>query len=70
MPALVLADPLAAVPAARLPTGERLEPGHAFVWAPAAAVAVVVGVVLPARTGEGCRRPVFRRLARVEARGT
>ncbi|WP_410572996.1 DMT family transporter [Amycolatopsis sp. cmx-4-61] len=60
MPALVLLDPLAAVPAARLLTGERLEPGHAFVWVPAAAVAVV-GVVLLARTGESCRRPVFRR---------
>ncbi|MFC5685218.1 DMT family transporter [Amycolatopsis mediterranei] len=60
MPALVLLDPLAAVPAARFLTGERLEPGHAFVWVPAAAVAVV-GVVLLARTGEGCRRPVFRR---------
>ncbi|WP_410590091.1 hypothetical protein [Amycolatopsis sp. lyj-23] len=60
MPALVLLDPLAAVPAARFLTGERLEPGHAFVWVPAAAVAVV-GVVLLARTGESCRRPVFRR---------
>ncbi len=60
MPALVLLDPLAAVPAARFLTGERLEPGHAFVWVPAAAVAVV-GVVLLSRTGEGCRRPVFRR---------
>ncbi len=60
MPALVLLDPLAAVPAARFLTGERLEPGHAFVWVPAAAVAVV-GVLLLARSGEGCRRPVFRR---------
>ncbi|MFT7874351.1 hypothetical protein ACHL6L_44255, partial [Amycolatopsis sp. A24] len=60
MPALVLLDPLAAVPAARFLTGERLEPGHAIVWVPAAAVAVV-GVILLARTGEGCRRPVFRR---------
>ncbi|WP_233223920.1 DMT family transporter [Amycolatopsis sp. CA-128772] len=70
MPALVLLDPLAAVPAARLLTGERLEPGHAFVWVPAAAVAVV-GVVLLARTGEGCRRPlrVSTRSQR-EARGT
>ncbi|MEV4050324.1 DMT family transporter [Amycolatopsis sp. NPDC049688] len=70
MPALVLLDPLAAVPAARLLTGERLEPGHAFVWVPAAAVAVV-GVVLLARTGEGCRRPLrvsWRRQR--EARGT
>jgi hypothetical protein len=63
MPALVLLDPLAAVPAARFLTGERLEPGHAFVWVPAAAVAVV-GVVLLSRSGEGCRRPVFRRRVR------
>ncbi|SFW67509.1 DMT family transporter [Amycolatopsis australiensis] len=64
LPALTLLDPLAAVPAARLLIGERLEPGHAVVWAPAAAVAVL-GVILLARTGEGCRRPlVFRRRQR------
>jgi hypothetical protein len=64
MPALVLLDPLAAVPAARVLLGERLEPGHAAVWLPAAVVAAV-GVVLLARTGEGCRRPiVWRRRGR------
>jgi drug/metabolite transporter (DMT)-like permease len=54
LPALILLDPLAAVPAARLLLGERLEPGHAAVWIPAAVVAAV-GVVVLARTGE--RRP-------------
>ena len=61
LPALTLLDPLAAVPAARLLIGERLEPGHAVVWVPGAAVAVL-GVVLLARTGEGCRRPLLLRL--------
>jgi drug/metabolite transporter (DMT)-like permease len=56
MPALVLLDPLAAIPAARFLLGERLEPGHAVVWLPAAAVAAV-GVVLLSRSGEDCRRP-------------
>ena len=51
LPALILLDPLSAVPAARLLLGERLEPGHAVVWLPAAAVAAV-GVVLLARTGQ------------------
>jgi hypothetical protein len=51
LPALILLDPLAAVPAARLLLGERLEPGHAAVWLPAAVVAAV-GVVVLARTGE------------------
>lgn len=51
LPALILFDPLAAVPAARLLLGERLEPGHAPVWLAAAAVAAV-GVVVLARTGE------------------
>jgi hypothetical protein len=61
LPALVLCDPLAAVPAARVLLWERLEPGHAVVWLPAAVVAAA-GVVLLARTGEGCRRPIrFRR---------
>jgi hypothetical protein len=68
MPALVLLDPLAAVPAARFLLGERLEPGHAAVWLPAAAVAAV-GVVLLARTGEGCRRPITWRRARTVAAG-
>jgi drug/metabolite transporter (DMT)-like permease len=51
LPALILFDPLAAVPAARLLLGERLEPGHAPVWLAAAAIAAV-GVVVLARTGE------------------
>lgn len=51
LPALILLDPLSAVPAARLLLGERLQPGHAVVWLPAAAVAAV-GVVLLARSGQ------------------
>ena len=51
LPALILMDPLAAIPAARWLLGERLEPGHAVVWVPAAIVAAI-GVVLLARTGE------------------
>ncbi|TFV86977.1 DMT family transporter [Blastococcus sp. CT_GayMR16] len=51
LPALILLDPLAAVPAARLLLGERLEPGHAAIWIPAAVVAAI-GVVVLARTGE------------------
>jgi hypothetical protein len=51
LPALILLDPLAAVPAARLLLGERLEPGHAAIWLPAAVVAAI-GVVLLARTGQ------------------
>jgi drug/metabolite transporter (DMT)-like permease len=51
LPALILLDPLAAVPAARLLLGERLQHGHAVVWLPAAAVAAI-GVVVLARTGE------------------
>jgi hypothetical protein len=57
LPALILMDPLAAVPAARLLLGERLEPGHAVVWLPAAAVAAV-GVVILARTSEPHPDPV------------
>jgi hypothetical protein len=56
LPALTVADPLAAVPAARILLGERLEPGHAAVWVPAAIVAAV-GVVLLARSHEGRRPP-------------
>jgi hypothetical protein len=56
LPALILLDPVAAIPAARLLLGERLEHGHAVVWLPAAVVAAV-GVVLLARTGEGDRQP-------------
>jgi hypothetical protein len=66
LPALILLDPLAAVPAARLLLGERLEPGHAVVWLPAAVVAAI-GVVLLARTGEGCRRPFGRRRPRASS---
>jgi hypothetical protein len=67
MPALVLLDPLAAVPAARFLLGERLEPGHAWLWLPAAVVAAV-GVLLLARTSEGCRRPItWRRRNRLAA---
>ena len=51
LPALILLDPLAAVPAARLLLGERLEPGHAAIWLPAATVAAI-GVLVLARTGE------------------
>jgi drug/metabolite transporter (DMT)-like permease len=54
LPVLTVADPLAAVPAARILLGERLEPGHAAVWVPAGIVAAV-GVVLLARSRE--RRP-------------
>ena len=39
LPALILLDPLAAIPAARLLLGEHLEPGHAAIWLPAAVVA-------------------------------
>jgi hypothetical protein len=49
LPVLTVADPLAAVPAARILLGERLEPGHAAVWLPAGIVAAV-GVVLLARS--------------------
>ena len=56
LPAVILLDPLAAVPAARLLLGERLEPGHAAIWIPAAAVAAV-GVIALARTGEDPRTP-------------
>ena len=51
LPALILLDPLAAIPAARRLRGAHLEPGHAAVWFPAAVVAAI-GVVLLARTGE------------------
>lgn len=64
LPALVLLDPLAAVPVARVLLDERLLPGLAWIWVPAAAVAAV-GVVLLGRTGEGCHRPFRRSTARV-----
>jgi hypothetical protein len=53
LPALILLDPVAAIPTAHLLLGERLEHGHAVVWLPAAAVAAI-GVVILART-EGPR---------------
>ena len=46
LPALVVLDPLAAVPVARLLLGEHLEPGHAAVRGPAGLVAVPVIVLL------------------------
>ena len=60
LPALILLDPLAAIPAARLLLGEHLEPGHTAVWLPAAIVAGF-GVVLLARTGEPHGTPEARR---------
>jgi drug/metabolite transporter (DMT)-like permease len=51
LPALILLDPLAAVPAAWLLLGEHLAPGRAGIWLPAAVVAAI-GVVLLARTGQ------------------
>lgn len=45
LPALTVADPLAAVPVASILLGERLEPGHAAVWVPAA-IGAAIGVVL------------------------
>ncbi|HYO37815.1 MAG TPA: DMT family transporter [Geodermatophilus sp.] len=51
LPALVVADPLTAVPAARFLLGEHLEPGAALVWGPAGVVAVL-GVVLLSRSGD------------------
>jgi hypothetical protein len=56
LPALILLDPVAAIPAAHLLLGERLQPGHAVVWLPAAVVAAI-GVVILART-EGPRPTV------------
>jgi len=57
LPALTVADPLAAVPVALILLGERLEPGHAAVWVPAA-IGAAVGVVLLARSREQRRAPV------------
>ena len=51
LPALILLDPLAAVPAAGLLLGEHLEPGSVAVWLPAALVAAI-GVVVLARSGQ------------------
>ncbi|MBV8932738.1 MAG: DMT family transporter [Kutzneria sp.] len=57
LPALILLDPLSAVPGARFLLGERLAPGHSVIWGPAAALAVL-GVILLARADETCRRPL------------
>src|SRR6476661_2998487 len=57
LPALTVADPLAAVPVALILLGERLTPGHAAVWVPAAIVAAV-GVVLLARSRDQRAAPV------------
>jgi drug/metabolite transporter (DMT)-like permease len=51
LPALILLDPLAAVPAAGLLLGEHLEHGSVAIWLPAAIVAAI-GVVVLARTGQ------------------
>jgi drug/metabolite transporter (DMT)-like permease len=51
LPALILLDPLAAVPAAGLLLGENLEHGSVAIWLPAAIVAAI-GVVVLARTGQ------------------
>ena len=69
LPALILLDPLAAVPAARLLLGERLEPGHAAIWLPAAVVAAI-GVVILARTGEPHTRADSRPRSASRAEGT
>lgn len=68
LPALTVLDPLAAIPAARVLLGERLEPGHAAVWIPAGLIAVA-GVVLLARTGPTRRRPVLPRPRATESAG-
>lgn len=51
LPALTVVDPLIAVPVARLLLGERLAPGHAAVWAPAAVLAAMGVVLLGRRVG-------------------
>lgn len=66
LPALTVLDPLAAIPAARLLLGERLEPGHAAVWVPAGLIAAA-GVVLLARTGSSHRTPVVPRSGTTES---
>jgi len=59
LPALTVADPLAAVPVALVLLNERLEPGHAAVWVPAA-IGAAVGVILLARSPEQQRVPSGR----------
>ena len=51
LPALILLDPVAAVPAAALLLGEQLALGSVAVWLPAAIVAAI-GVVVLATTGQ------------------
>ena len=51
LPALILIDPLAAVPAAWLLLGETLDFGNAAIWVPAAVLAAA-GVIVLARTGQ------------------
>jgi len=51
LPALILLDPLAAIPAAALLLGEQLALGAVAIWLPAAVVAAI-GVVVLARTGQ------------------
>jgi drug/metabolite transporter (DMT)-like permease len=63
LPVLTVADPLAAVPAARILLGEHLEPGHASVWVPAGIVAAV-GVVLLARSRAGHPDPAVSAVPR------
>lgn len=68
LPALTVADPLAAVPAARILLGESLEPGHASVWLPAGIVAAV-GVVLLARSPDQQPGPAVSEATPSEERG-
>ena len=65
LPALILLDPLSAVPAAAFLLGERLEPGQAHIWGPAAVVAAI-GVGVLARTGERPTRAVTAQRPPVE----
>ena len=51
LPALILLDPLAAVPTAALLLAEHLAPGSIAIWLPAAVVAGI-GVVVLAMTGQ------------------
>src|SRR5215218_7146953 len=51
LPALILLDPLAAVPTAALLLAEHLAPGSIAIWLPAAVVAAI-GVVVLATTGQ------------------
>jgi len=57
LPALVVVDPAAAVPTARVLLGEHLARGHAQVWGPAGLVAVL-GIVLLTRSEDKAAREV------------